>query len=129
MSAGLLSFLIAAAFGLVFLPFLIGYNYYFRIWWKTNQAGAPIPFTQLLAMTARRIDARRVSSAYIQARKRGIAVTIDQLAAHAQAGGNVNRVVAMLEESQELGGDLTFARACDYDLGEHGIIAFPAGQP
>jgi uncharacterized protein YqfA (UPF0365 family) len=111
--------------GLALLIIMIGYNYFFRIYFQAQMAEAPVPLLLIIGLTLRGVNARAIVGAHAAAAKAGIETDFNALAAHAKAGGNARRVVTTLIEAKQSGGAVTFEQACQYDLSEHGVIEFP----
>lgn len=66
------------------------------IWFRCLVSGTYISMARLVGMRLRRINLNLVVDAYINAKKAGLDLNINELETHAMAGGNVNVVVAAL---------------------------------
>lgn len=75
-----------------------------------------VTISQRIRLYLLRLPAGRIVETRRQLLSRGIDVSIDQLSAHAIAGGDVTEVGAALLEAYSLGLPLDFMRACVIDL-------------
>ncbi len=80
--------LIALAIFIGFVPI--------NIWIKSLVSGAHVSAGRLIGMRLRHVDIGMLVDNYINAKKAGVAVSIDDLETHYLAGGNVERVVDAL---------------------------------
>ena len=67
-----------------------------NLWFRCLVSGTHVGMFKLVGMKLRRVNASMVVDAYINARKAGLDININDLETHAMAGGNVNSVVAAL---------------------------------
>ncbi len=79
-------------------------------------SGARVKFTELIALRLRSVPVGLIVDSRITAVKSGIEISIDQLNAHYQAGGNVEMVVRALIMARKAQIHLEFDRACAIDL-------------
>lgn len=103
--------------GLVFLIFLLNF---FTIFVRAWVSGAYVSPFELIAMRLRGVPGGMVVDNYINARKSGLDVSVDQLNVHFLAGGDVQMVVRALIAAQKAGIHLSFDRACAIDLATKG---------
>ena len=80
------------AFAVIILFAIIPVN----LWFRCLVSGTYVGIFKLVGMKLRRVNANMVIDSYINAKKAGLSIKIDDLETHAMAGGNVNTVVAAL---------------------------------
>jgi uncharacterized protein YqfA (UPF0365 family) len=90
------------------------------IWIRALFSGAPVTFTDLVALRLRSVPVGLVVDTRITAVKSGLDLTIDDLSTHVLAGGNVEMVVQALIAARKAGIHLEFDRACAIDLATKG---------
>ena len=83
---------------------------------KARASGSPVKFIELITLKLRKIPSGVIIDARINAANNGINVSIDDLATHFLAGGNVNMVVDGLIAAKEKNLNLSFDQACALDL-------------
>jgi len=93
---------------------------FFGIWVRAWVSGAYVGLIELAALRLRSVPVGLVVDNYINARKSGLEVTVDQLNVHFLAGGDVQGVVRALIAAQKASIHLTFDRACAIDLATKG---------
>ncbi len=93
---------------------------FFSIWIRALFSGAPVKFTELIALKLRSVPAGMIVDNRITAVKSGLDVTIDDLSTHYLAGGNVEIVVQALIAAKKAAIHLNFDRACAIDLATKG---------
>ncbi len=103
--------------GLVVLILLFNF---FGIWIRAWVSGAKVGLIELAAMRLRNVPVGLVVDNYINARKSGLELTVDQLNVHYLAGGDVQMVVRALISAQKASIHLIFDRACAIDLATKG---------
>jgi uncharacterized protein YqfA (UPF0365 family) len=103
--------------GLVFVILLFNF---FTIFIRAWVSGAYVGLIELAAMRLRGVPVGLVVDNYINARKAGIDLTVDQLNVHYLAGGDVAMVVRALIAAQKAQIHLSFDRACAIDLATKG---------
>ncbi len=108
---------LALLVGLVFLILLFNF---FTIFIRAWVSGAYVGLIELAAMRLRGVPVGLVVDNYINARKAGIDLTVDQLNVHYLAGGDVSMVVRALIAAQKAQIHLSFDRACAIDLATRG---------
>jgi uncharacterized protein YqfA (UPF0365 family) len=79
-----------------------------------------VKFTELIALRLRRVPVGMIVDCRITAVKSGLPLSVDDLSAHYQTGGNVEMVVLALIASKKAGIHLDFDRACAIDLATKG---------
>jgi uncharacterized protein YqfA (UPF0365 family) len=90
------------------------------IWIRALFSGAPVKFTELIALRLRRVPVGMIVDTRITAVKSGLPLSIDDLSTHYLAGGNVEMVVLALIAAKKAGIHLDFDRACAIDLATKG---------
>jgi uncharacterized protein YqfA (UPF0365 family) len=115
-----LQMLLLALVLLVGLVFLILLFNFFTIFIRAWVSGAYVGLIELAAMRLRGVPVGLVVDNYINARKAGIDLTVDQLNVHYLAGGDVSMVVRALIAAQKAQIHLSFDRACAIDLATKG---------
>ena len=93
-----------------------------RDWLAAVFANVKISLFSLIGMRLRRVPARVIVSALIQAQKAGLDVTSDVLEAHYLAGGNVQRVVDALVAADKANMNLSVQRATAIDLAGRDVL-------
>lgn len=106
--------------GLIGLVLLILVFNFFGIWIRAWVSGAYVGLIELAAMRLRGVPVGVVVDNYINARKSGLDMTVDQLNVHFLAGGDVQMVVRALIAAQKASIHLIFDRACAIDLATKG---------
>lgn len=103
--------------GLVILTLLFTFfSIYVRAW----VSGAYVGLLELAAMKLRSVPVGSVVDNYINARKSGLEISVDQLNVHFLAGGDIQAVVRALIAAQKADIHLGFDRACAIDLATKG---------
>jgi uncharacterized protein YqfA (UPF0365 family) len=93
---------------------------FFKVWIRALVSKAEVKFIELIALSLRKVPVGMIVDSRITAVKSGLAVSIDQLSAHYQAGGNVEMVVQALIAAKKAQIHLEFDRACAIDLATKG---------
>lgn len=93
------------------------------VWIKAMVSGAHISAIRLIGMKLRHIEVSMVVDSYINAKKAGVQLTIDDLETHYMAGGNVERVVDALITAHGAKIDLSVETAKAIDLANRDILA------
>src|SRR6266540_3006737 len=109
-----------AVLGIVLLVFVLIVATFASIWILALFSGAPVKFTELIALRLRRVPVGMIVDTRITAVKSGLPLTIDDLSTHYLAGGNVLMVVLALIAARKAGIHLEFDRACAIDLATKG---------
>jgi uncharacterized protein YqfA (UPF0365 family) len=121
--SGLLGRLDLVLYGLgavVLLLLVIVFANFAMIFIRALFSGAPVTFTELIALRLRRVPLGLVVDHRIAAVRSGVPVSIDELSTHHLAGGNVPMVVLALIAARKAGIHLVFDRACAIDLATKG---------
>jgi hypothetical protein len=108
------------------IPLLLCTIFYFKFGrelLKARASAAPVKFIELIALKLRKIPSDVIIDARIKAANNGINVSIDDLATHFLAGGNVNMVVDGLVSAKEKNLNLSFGQASTLDLDDKNISA------
>jgi len=87
-------------------------------------SGAPVTMLDVLGMKLRRVDARQVINAWIQARREGIDVSRAELEAHVLVGGDLPHVMSALIAAKKLGTELPWKEAAAMDLAQRDVLAY-----
>ncbi len=106
--------------GIIGLVLLILLFNFFGIWIRAWVSGAYVGLIELAAMRLRSVPVGLVVDNYINARKSGLDITVDQLNVHFLAGGDVQMVVRAMIAAQKASIHLEFDRACAIDLATKG---------
>jgi len=106
--------------GIIGLVLLILLFNFFGIWIRAWVSGAYVGLIELAAMRLRSVPVGLVVDNYMNARKSGLDITVDQLNVHFLAGGDVQMVVRALIAAQKASIHLEFDRACAIDLATKG---------
>jgi len=109
-----------ALLGIVLLVFVLMVATFASIWIRALFSGAPVKFTELVALRLRRVPVGMIVDTRITAVKSGLPLTIDDLSTHYLAGGAVEMVVLALIAARKAGIHLDFDRACAIDLATKG---------
>jgi uncharacterized protein YqfA (UPF0365 family) len=112
---GLLAFAVLA----LVVGLLIVANF-FKFWIRALTSKARVKYSELIGLFLRKVPIGLIVDSRITAIKSGLDVTIDQLSAHYQAGGNVEMVVQALIAAKKAQIHLEFDRACAIDLATKG---------
>jgi uncharacterized protein YqfA (UPF0365 family) len=91
-----------------------------RIYLRALFSGAKVTFTELIALSLRRIPLGLVVNNRIAAVRSGVPLSTDDLSTHYLAGGDVPMVVLALIAARKAGINLIFDRACAIDLATRG---------
>jgi uncharacterized protein YqfA (UPF0365 family) len=83
------------------------YIYYGRLYMRARVLNAEIPLARMFALTANRVSAYRVITAYLDARQAGTDVPLDRFEAHARAGGDPICVSRRLQRAKRDGEHLS----------------------
>jgi uncharacterized protein YqfA (UPF0365 family) len=93
---------------------------FFSVWIRALFSGAPVTFTELIALRLRGVPVGLIVDSRITAVKSGLDVSIDDLSTHYLAGGSVEMVSLALIAARKAGIHLDFDRACAIDLATKG---------
>ena len=91
-SIGVWILIAAIAFVLILMLAFVPLN----LWFRCLVSGTPVRMARLIGMRLRKVNSGLVVNAYINAKKAGLDININDLETHAMAGGNVTSVVAAL---------------------------------
>ena len=93
------------------------------VWIRAMVSGAHISAIRLIGMKLRHIEVGMLVDCYINAKKAGVQLTIDDLETHFMAGGNVERVVDALITAHGAKIELSVETAKAIDLANRDILA------
>ncbi len=93
------------------------------VWIRAMVSGAYISAMRLIGMKLRHIEVGMLVDCYINAKKAGVQLTIDDLETHYMAGGNVERVVDALITAHGAKIELSVETAKAIDLANRDILA------
>ena len=93
------------------------------VWIRAMVSGAHISALRLIGMKLRHIEVGMLVDCYINAKKAGVQLTIDDLETHFMAGGNVERVVDALITAHGAKIELSVETAKAIDLANRDILA------
>ncbi len=115
--------LVVVVMGLVFFGI---FAKYFGLWIQSALTGANVSFFDLLGMTFRKVDARKIVRAKIMAVQSGLRdedLTSRSLEAHYLAGGNVQQIIrALIAAKKAKTISLTFKEATAIDLAGRDVL-------
>lgn len=92
------------------------------IWIRATVSGAHISASKLVGMRIRHVDVAMLVDCYINAKKAGVTLTIDDLETHYMSGGNVKKVVEALIAAHGAKIPLTIETAKAIDLANRDIV-------
>lgn len=92
------------------------------IWIRATVSGAHISAGKLVGMRIRHVDVGMLVDCYINAKKAGVTLTIDDLETHYMSGGNVKKVVEALIAAHGAKIPLTIETAKAIDLANRDIV-------
>lgn len=92
------------------------------IWIRATVSGAHISAGKLVGMRIRHVDVSMLVDCYINARKAGVTLTIDDLETHYMSGGNVQKVVEALIAAHGAKIPLSVETAKAIDLANRDIV-------
>lgn len=93
-----------------------------RTWFRCLVSGTYIGMTRLIGMKFRRVNVDLVVDAYINAKKAGLDININELETHAMAGGNVGSVVSALISAHSAKINLSADTAKAIDLAGRDVL-------
>lgn len=93
---------------------------FISIWIRALTSGARVKIMELVALRLRRVPVGLMVDSRITALKSGLDISVEQLSAHYQAGGNVELVVLALIAARKASIHLQFDPACAIDLATKG---------
>ncbi len=115
----LVYFLLAILGLVVFVAVLVVINF-LQVYIRALVSKANVKFIELIGLSLRKVPVSLIVDSRITAVKSGLTVSIDQLSAHFQAGGNVEMVVQALIAAKKAQIHLEFDKACAIDLATKG---------
>ena len=107
--------------GIPLLLYTIFYFKFRRELSKDRASGVPVKFIELISLELRKIPLDVIIDARIKAANNGINISIDDLATHFLAGGNVNMVVDGLIAAKEKNLNLSFEKIAKLDFEDKNI--------
>ena len=111
---------------LVTITFMAIVFQFFGLYTRALLAGAPVTMLDVLGMKLRRVNARTIVDAWIQARREGIGVTIADLESHVLAGGDLPHVMTAVIAAKKMGKELQWKQATAMDLAQRDVVEFVA---
>ncbi|MCP5516303.1 MAG: flotillin-like protein FloA [Verrucomicrobiales bacterium] len=99
--------------------FILLFNF-FGIWIRAWVSGAYVGLIEMAALRLRGVPVGMLVDNYINVRKSGLEISVDQLNVHYLAGGDVAMVARALIAAQKASIRLHFDRACAIDLATKG---------
>ena len=93
---------------------------FLQVWIRATVSKAQVSFIELIGLSLRKVPVGLIVDSRITAIKSGLTVSIDQLSAHYQAGGNVEMLVQALIAAKKAQIHLEFDKACAIDLATKG---------
>ncbi|MDF2549305.1 MAG: hypothetical protein K0S07_372 [Chlamydiales bacterium] len=109
--------------GIVSLLLLSTIGKFISLWFQAFVSGTPIPFFNIIGMSLRKIPAKTIVNARINAYKAGLKqVTVSDLETHFLAGGNILAVVQAMIAADKANIVLDWRRATAIDLAGRDIL-------
>jgi uncharacterized protein YqfA (UPF0365 family) len=99
---------------------------FFALYTRALLSGAPVTVLDVLGMKLRRVNARMVVDAWIQARRERIGVTLADLETHVLAGGDLPHVMSAVIAAKKMGKELDWKQATAMDLAQRDVVEFVA---
>lgn len=97
---------------------------FISLWFQAFVSGTPVSIFNIVGMSLRKIPARVIVTAYINAHKAGLKeVSVPDLETHVLAGGNVSNVVRALIVADKANISLTWRQATAIDLAGRDILS------
>ncbi len=93
-----------------------------NVWVRALFSGSYISATKLVGMRLRHVDVNKIVDNYINAKKAGVKVDINDLESHYMAGGNVDKVVDALIAAHGAKIPLSVSNAKAIDLANRDIV-------
>lgn len=87
-------------------------------WVHARRSGAPVPLWRLWRMFFCNVPLQAVMDAHISAVRAGVEIDLNELAAHALAGGDTRAVVYAYIETLRAGTAVEFAHVCELELSD-----------
>ena len=112
---------IVAAIVMIMIAVIVGFVPV-GIWVRALVSNAYIPAFKLIGMRIRKVEISKLVDCYINARKAGVKLTIDDLETHYLAGGDVNKVVEALIIAKGAKIDLSVETAKAIDLANKDVV-------
>lgn len=112
---------IVAGFVIILLAIILGFVPV-SIWLRALVSNAYIPSFKLIGMRLRKVEIGKLVDCYINAKKAGVKLTIDDLETHYLAGGDVNKVVEALIIAKGAKIDLSVETAKAIDLANKDVV-------
>lgn len=114
---------IAVVLGIILLVLILFFAVVpLRTWFRCLVSGTYIGMSRLIGMKLRRINVDLVIDAYINAKKAGLDININELETHAMAGGNVSAVVSALISAHSAKINLSVGSAKAIDLAGRDVL-------
>ena len=112
---------IVAVFVMIIIAVIIGFVPV-GIWIRALVSNAYISAFKLIGMRLRKVEISKLVDCYINARKAGVKLTIDDLETHYLAGGDVNKVVEALIIAKGAKIDMSVETAKAIDLANKDVV-------
>lgn len=115
--------IVALAIALLFTPLWIVIFFKYRIPWKmARDAGVPVTYKEIWAMSLRRIPYVQIVKARIAYHESGFEVSVDDLCLHFLQGGNLVMVLEGMQKAKSKNMNLSFEQTCKLDLKDKGVF-------
>ena len=110
-----------------FIIFALVVTFYFlggaiMLWIQALVSGAKVSLLSIMFMPLRKINRSLIVNSYINGKKAGLALEVDELETHFLAKGNVTRVIQALIAANKANIDLPFNKATAIDLAGRDIL-------
>jgi len=91
-------------------------------WVRARMGQAPIGWWRLCGMAMRRLNLGAIVNVYIVAKKAAVDAPLDEIEAHALAGGSINRVMVAAAAARKAEVDFPFRMAAAFDLSCRDVV-------
>jgi uncharacterized protein YqfA (UPF0365 family) len=103
-------------FLLVMLSVALVFGKYVRLWIQCAMSGAPVPLTQIVAMTLRKTPARLICESAIKLNQSGVSVTATDLERAYLQGADVEKLTEAMLHARRTGRDVTWDQLVQTEL-------------
>lgn len=117
---GIIGWILLAVF--VFLLIVVIALVPINLWIRCLVSGTPVGIFKLVGIRLRKVNVNTIVEAYINGKKAGLDITVNDLETHAMAGGNVNSVVAALISAHSAKINLSMDTAKAIDLAGRDVL-------
>jgi uncharacterized protein YqfA (UPF0365 family) len=90
----------------------------FSNWLHVRRCGVALSFFRICRMFFSNVPLKPVLDAHVAAVRAGVSIDLDEIIAHAMAGGDTRAVVYAFVETRRAGTAIDFADVCELELSE-----------